>query len=149
MCLAVSAVGVVQVFGVQVGYLCGCTGQTTSLISCLEEVCHSNATPEINQASHQSAEVEQHGAESGSTERFPCENQHKHSEIRENLVVTTLRSLPAVPLVVLFDLPMAFQLPEIAMKVPEMVSGSVLSDPPEYGSPPMPLLVARTMVMMI
>ena len=145
MCLAVLAVGVMQVFGVQVGYLCGCTGQTTNLMACQEDVCHSHGDHDEND--HPATTV--HEMDDEHHENAPCEDHHKHIEIRENLLGTTFRTVSLLPVVVFFDLPMAFHVPEINLLPPEIVSGVAASKPPEYGSPPMPQLVAETIVIRV
>lgn len=146
ICLAVLAVGAVQVFGVQAGYLCGCTGQKSSQASCLTEVCHPQKGHEggCGTATSKSA-----SAKLGHDDNVPCGNDHKHSEVRESLVVTNFPSVSALPAVVLFDLPPAFQVPDYTMLVMASLPGMECPDPPEYGSPPMPLLVARTIVMRV
>ena len=145
MSLAVVAVGVMQVFGVQVGYLCGCTGQTTTLSACEEDVCHLH----VEHDGSDDGSVTGHELEGGHEEDGSSEDHHKHTEIRENLVVTTFRTVSLLPVVVFFDLPMTFHVPEISLLPPEIVAGIDVSRPPEYGNPPMPLMVAQTIVMRI
>lgn len=145
MSLAVVAVGVMHVFGVQVGYLCGCSGQTTTLTACEEDVCHLH----VDQDGSDDGSVTGHELEGAHEHGGSSENHHKHSEIRESLVVTTFQTVSLLPVVVFFDLPMTFLVPEISLLPPEIVAGVDVSRPPEYGSPSMPLLVAQTIVMRI
>ena len=145
MSLAVVAVGVMQVFGVQVGYLCGCTGQTTTLAACEDGVCHFHVAHEDGDGNS----VTRHEMEGAHEHDGSSENHHKHSEIRESLVVTTFRTVSLLPAVVFFDLPITFLVPEISFLPSEIVAGIDVSRPPEYGSPPMPVMVAQTIVMRI
>jgi hypothetical protein len=146
ICLTVLAVGAVQAFGVQTGYLCGCTGQKSTQESCRTEVCHP-------QKSHDDGcGTKSVGASLGKLgldQKVPCGNDHKHKKIQENLVVTSFPSTPVLPTVIFFDLPLAFQVPDYTMLVTSSLSGQKCPRPPEYGSPPMPLLVARTIVLLI
>lgn len=146
ICLAVLAVGAVQVFGVQAGYLCGCTGQKSSQVSCQTEMCHPQKDHEDGCGTATSKQV---SAKLGPDGKAPCGNDHKHSEVRESLVVTNFPLVSALPAMVLFDLPPAFQVPNYSVLVTASLTGRECYRPPEYGSPPMPLLVARTIVMLV
>lgn len=149
MGLAILAVAVVQVFGMRAGYVCGCTGQKSNEARCetASETasCHSDET---------GSEVGETGATkldcgSESSHGLPQNDKdHQHKEVRESLVVTSLPPVLAPPMAVFFDLPPAFQLPDFTTL---MASFSEVGrpEPPEYGSPPMPQMVARTIVMLV
>lgn len=149
MCLAVLAVAVVQVFGMRAGYVCGCTGQKSNAAECkpVSETasCHSDET-ESEMAENTAAQLDC-GSESGHGQTQD-EKDHQHKEVRESLVITGLPPVLASPMAVFFDLPPALQLPDFTAL---MASYSEIErpDPPEYGSPPMPQMVARVIVMMV
>jgi hypothetical protein len=68
--------------------------------------------------------------------------------VREPLVVTGMPPALALPAVVFFELSPAFRLPDPPLATVGCARGSGLA-PPGDGSPPMPLLVARTMVRLV
>ena len=149
MILAVLAVALVQVFGMRAGYVCGCTGQKSNVAECKPgsetASCHSDET-DSGGAETAAAQLDC-GSESG--HGLPQdEKDHQHKEIRETLVVTGLPPVLAPPMAIFFDLPPALQLPEFTAL---MASTSEIEreEPPEYGSPPMPQMVARTIVMLV
>ena len=149
MVLAVLAVALVQVFGMRAGYVCGCTGQKSNAAECktVSETasCHSDeAESEVTETAAAQLDC---GSESG--HGLPQDKKdHQHKEVRESLVVTGLPPVLAPPMAVFFDLPPALQLPDFTVL---MASYSEIErpEPPEYGSPPMPQMVARTIVMLV
>lgn len=149
MGFAILAVALVQIFGMRAGYVCGCTGQKSNMAECktVSETasCHSD---EAESAGPEAAAAQLDcGSDSGSGQP-QNQKDHKHKEVRESLVVTGLPPVLAPPMAVFFDLPLAFQLPDFTAL---MASYSEIErpDPPEYGSPPMPQMVARTIVMLV
>lgn len=149
MVLAVLAVALVQVFGMRTGYVCGCTGQKSNLAECkpVSETasCHSDETE--NEVAGSAAVELDCGSESG--HGLPQdEKDHQHKAVRESLVVTGLPSVLAPPMAIFFDLPPALQLPDFTVLMASY-SGIERPEPPEYGSPPMPQMVARTIVMLV
>ena len=149
MVLAVLAVALVQVFGMRAGYVCGCTGQKSNVAEC---------KPVSETASCHSEEAESEGTETAAAQ-LDCGSEsghglpqdkkdHQHKEVRESLVVTGLPPVLVPPMAVFFDLPPALQLPDFTVL---MASYSEIErpEPPEYGSPPMPQMVARTIVMLV
>lgn len=144
-CLAVLAVGAVQIFGVGLGYICGCTGEQTSLKNCAVEVCHPRTSHGDGCA--QDSEIASVDAEGKNA--VPSEHDHEHSEVRESLVLTSLPTAPSVPPLVLYELPEAFALPEATLLAQWASVKMECPAFPENGSPPMPLLVARTMVLLV
>ena len=145
MGLAVLAVALVQVFGMRAGYVCGCTGQKSTEAKCETVSCHPDeAGTEMAETKDAKSNC---GSESGKGQ--PQNDQdHQHKEVRENLVVAGLPAVLAPPMAVFFVLPPALQLPDFTAL---MASYSEIerSEPPEYGSPPMPQMVARVIVMMV
>jgi hypothetical protein len=151
MTLAVFAMALVQVFGVQAGFFCECTGAKSSAPICVAEECH----PE-----HDSSGVAQKtpllagcccSTEVGTSSRdqVPEDHpEHPHKEVREPLLITGLPQVLHPPVPVFFDLPPALQLPDF-MLLTACLPGKISPEPPEYGSPPMPEMVARTIVMLI
>ncbi len=149
MVLAVLAVALVQVFGMRAGYVCGCTGQKSNTAEC---------KPVSETASCHSDEAESEGTETAAAQ-LDCGSEsghglpqdkkdHQHKEVRESLVVAGLPAVLAPPMAVFFDLPPALQLPDFTAL---MASYSKVeqTEPPEYGSPPMPQMVARVIVMLV
>ena len=149
MVLAVLAVALVQVFGMRAGYVCECTGQKSNVAECktVSETasCHSDEAE--SEGTETAAAQLDCGSESG--HGLPQDKKdHQHKEVRESLVVTGLPPVLAPPMAVFFDLPPALQLPDFTVL---MASYSEIErpEPPEYGSPPMPQMVARTIVMLV
>lgn len=144
--LAVFAVGVMQAVGVQAGYLCGCTGQQAATADCLAAACHPTPAP-VDVCGHD------HGEGCGSHEHGsgqPSENQdHKHTEVRGSFVVTTFPPGVALPPVLCFVLPPAFELPELVMVVAAPEAVPLPLRPPDDTGPPMCLLVAETTVLLV
>jgi len=145
MGLAILAVALVQVFGMRAGYVCGCTGQKSMEAKCETVTCHPDeAATETAESAHAKSDC---GSESR-TELPQTEKNHQHTEVLENLMATGLPPALAPPLAIFFDLPPALQLPDFTAL---MASYSEIErpDPPEYGSPPMPQMVAQTIVMLV
>jgi len=144
-CLAVLAVGAVQIFGVGIGYICGCTGEQTSQKNCAVEVCHPRTSH--GDGCEQDSEIATTGTEG--KRHAPVEHDHEHSEVRESVVLTSLPAALSIPPLVLYDLPDAFALPGANLLAQWASVKTECPASPENGSPPMPLLVARTMVMLV
>ena len=139
--LAMLAVGAAQVLGVQAGYLCECTGQKSTVETCHAESCHPM------QAHDHEADLECTCDCSEENEQTPAD--HKHQQVHDALVVTGFPPLAQLPALVLSDLPSAFLVPDFAWLSTALWQEIECPDPPENGSPPMPLMVARTMVMVV
>jgi hypothetical protein len=139
--MAVFAMALVQVFGVQAGFFCECTGAKSSAPICVAEECH----PEHDSPGCcGSTEVG-----TSSSDQVPEEHQeHPHKEVREPLLITGLPPVLHPPVPIFFDLPPALQLPDFTV-LTACLPGKISPEPPEYGSPPMPQMVASTIVMMI
>ena len=141
ICLTVLSVAVLQVFGVQAGYLCGCTGKQSNLIQCEGGECHAGQCHGDEALPTEScANTDHHGGTPG---------QHRHSELRENLVTSGFPPIAALPAAVLVDILSGFEVPDFYMLVTSAALVMEPPEPPEYGSPPMPLLVAETIVMLV
>ncbi len=139
--LAVLSVGTLQVFGISKGYLCACTGEETVKSECETVVCH----PAVVHADGCGGDHDRDGGHSNHDSEPPTQDGHKHSEVRESLETTGATSVVQLPAVVYFILSPAFRLPDVN-SVNLTDAGPAL--PPD-GSPPTPLLVARTMVMLV
>lgn len=135
----VFSVGGFQVFGIMKGYFCDCTGATSVVVDCEAVVCHPAV---VHGDGCGGDEHEGHGERDSAP---PAHDGHKHSEVRETLEVTGLTSGVQVPAVACFVLSPAFHLPEMST----LISGNEIPALPPDGSPPTPLLVARTMVMRV
>jgi hypothetical protein len=143
--LAVVAVGMAQVVGVHAGYLCGCTGQRSAQAECEPMLCHPHQVDLNGCASALETEA---CSEHDTPEPAQNRHDHSHSEIRETLMVTGVPTALTLPPVVFVELPPVFRTWDA---VASLTSGGGVkrSQPPWDGSPPMPLLVARTMVMLV
>jgi hypothetical protein len=135
-CLAVLAVGVMQVFGVQAGYLCSCTGTVAEENSCHESHC---ACPEMAETQeHQEAE---HG------------QPHQHQELREATMLSSAPTGIALPPVVTMDLP-EIRSPRVPLATERSafrrLEEAEPKPPDRHGeSPPMAELVAKAIVRLI
>ena len=125
------------------GYLCACTGETSAQVDCEKIVCH----PEATHMDGCATDTEGCGdSEPGHGD--PARDGHEHNQVRDDLSVTGFPSPVALPALVMYVLPQAFQEAEFSVLViPER--GREGSGYPDDGSPPTPLLVARTMVMLV
>jgi len=141
--LAILAMGAAQVLGVQAGYLCGCTGQKSTVETCHADSCHPM------QAHEHEDDADSPCGCPEENEQTPTDHDHKHLQAHDTLLVTGFPPLAQLPAPVLFDLPPAFLVPEFAFLTTAVWREVECPDPPEYGSPPMPQLVARTMVMVV
>lgn len=145
--LAVLSVGTLQVFGIPAGYLCACTGANTVEEECETVVCHPD-DPHVDgcgtDLEHEGDSEEPHDSEPGA----PTPDGHKHKEVREALKVTGFPPTVSLPAVVMFVLPPAFPWADVSATVMPM-AGCDRPGFPRDGSPPTPLLVARTMVMLV
>lgn len=137
--LAVFSVGTLQIFGISKGYLCACTGEETVKADCETVVCH----PAVVHAD--GCGGDHHGGHAGHDAEPSEQEGHKHSEVRESLETTGATSVVQLPVVVYFVLSPIFQLPEVSSVAFTDAGPALLPD----GSPPTPLLVARTMVMLV
>lgn len=142
LCLAALAVGMVQVFGVQAGYLCGCTGKVSQISACETVVCHPSSDCISGADSKCASDLN-----SDSDQKYP--DKGEHSEVRTQLVVTQFSGAFVLPLLVLSDIPPAFHMPDFHAVVLDSLLVVERPEPPEYGSPPMPQLVAQTIVMLV
>ena len=130
MLLAVLAVALVQVFGMQAGYFCECTGEKTTVAVCETDCCH----PEDD---HATTDPDHHE-----------DQDHQHKEVRGSLILAGLPPVLNPPVAVFFDLPPALQLPDFTALMASFSEKGNL-EPPEYGSPPMPQMVARVIVLLV
>jgi len=144
ICFTILAVATVQVFGMRAGYVCGCTGKQSNVEHCEDGECH----PHIH---HEEASlVTEHGGEDDAEQHgLPGHQDHHHSELGESLVALGFPPVPALPPAVLVDVLPGFEFPDFLSLVALGVPLIERPDPPEYGSPPMPLLVAETIVMLV
>lgn len=142
--LAVFAVGTMQVCGVPVGYHCACTGEETAQVDCEKVVCHPDATHADGCATDIEEDAEAHD-DHESEPASSTDGGHKHNEVRASLEVTGSTTAVQLPAVVYVVLSPVFQLPEMST----MIAGASGPALPHDGSPPTPLLVARTMVMLV
>lgn len=142
LCLAALAVGMVQIFGIQVGYLCGCTGQVSAIVACEAAVCHPTSDCER-------AVTENCADTSDSDSGQECPDKGDHAEVRAPLIVTQFNGAFVLPLLVLSDVPPALHLPDFDATVLASLLVIEKTEPPEHGSPPMPQLVAQTIVMLV
>jgi hypothetical protein len=158
MALAVLAVAVVQFFGMSAGFLCACTGEVSAEPVCVTETCHPDkacGTDTAGKASAdcgggQSANADDGSGKASEPVPAPCDGgpDHKHSEIRKALILAGVPPVLASPPVVFFDLIPSFQLPDLtALNAP--LEEQECPAPPEYGSPPAPEMVARTIVLLV
>ena len=143
ICLTVLSVAVVQVFGVRAGYFCGCTGQQSNVMQCEGGECHTVQNQIVEALPTEMC------TDTDRPAGMPGENHHQHSELREHLVTSGFPPLAALPPAVLVDVLPGFEVPDFSMLVTSAAPVVERPDPPEYGSPPMPLLVAETIVMLI
>ena len=143
ICLTVLSVAVVQVFGVQAGYLCGCTGQQSSVMQCEGGECHDGPCHGDGSLQNEAA------ADTGHSGEAPGDHHHRHSELREHLVTSGFPPIAALPPAVLVDVLPGFEVPDFYMLVLAEAPIVERPEPPEYGSPPMPQLVAETIVMLV
>ena len=130
MLLAVLAVALVQVFGMLAGYFCECTGEKTTVAVCETDCCH----PEDD---HATTDPDHHE-----------DQDHQHKEVRGSLILAGLPPVLNPPVAVFFDLPPALQLPDFTALMASFSEKGNL-EPPEYGSPPMPQMVARVIVLLV
>lgn len=139
-CLAAMAMGTVQLFGVQAGYFCGCTGQQNVQPKCEPEACH----PQNQKIGEDSAQSD---CALVGNDQSPID--HDHKEIRDDLDVTSFTPVQSLPALVLYFVPPAFQMPDCTMLSLVCAPAQERPEIPEYGNPPMPQLVARTIVMLV
>ncbi len=134
--LAAFAVGASQLFGIQSGWLCGCTGEPSPEAYCEPGVCH----PVQTCCQENCGDHDQHS-------QAPAPEPHEHTLLTDALDLVT----PPVwssPVVVWFVLPPAFQWDPLPLReLPQ--PGRETRKPPGEGNPAMPVLVARTMVMLV
>jgi len=140
--LTVLSVGAMQVWGVPAGYRCPCTGDRLVQAECGTAVCHPDDTHADGCRGDLHDGPETQG---GGDSKSPARDGHPHSEVRESPEMTG--SFPAVslPAVMFVELSPAFQGPDPRV----MVAGDEGPELPPDGSAPTPLLVARTMVMLV
>jgi hypothetical protein len=143
ICITAFALALVQVFGVQAGYLCGCTGQQSNAGQCETGDCHPGDCHE--EAATKSAT----GDNCGQHDDTPGDHHHRHSELRGQFVVSGFPPVATLPPAVLVDVCPGFEVPDFYMLVTSAAPVVERTEPPEYGGPPMPLLVAETIVMLV
>ncbi len=151
MTLAVFAMALMQIFGIQAGFFCECTGAKSAESTCVAEECHPEHDSSGLVEKKAALLVCCGSAEAGTspTDQAPEDQpQHPHKEIREPLLITGLPPVLHPPVPIFFDLPPALQLPDFAV-LTVCLPGKISPEPPEYGSPPMPQMVAQTIVMLI
>ena len=141
--LAMLAMGTAQVLGVQAGYLCGCTGQKSTVETCHADTCHPMQDHE-----HE-ADADSPCGCPEENEPSPADHDHKHQQAHDTLLVTGFPPLSQLPAPVLLDSLSAYLVPEFAFLTTALWQAIECPDPPEHGCPPMPQLVARTMVMLV
>lgn len=143
-CLAVMAVAAVQLFGAPAGYVCSGTGQRSIAVECEPVVCHPQQQNDAGGCSSESGSPcrGNHGTES------PAHDDHTHSVVLEGLKANVFQSVTALPAANFFVLPPSFQPLELEALLVSSVEEEK-PEVPEYGTPPMPQLVARTIVMLV
>lgn len=140
VCLALLAVGVSQIFGIGAGYFCSCTGTVTATTHCQPDACH----PPEDDGCHgclPDRRSDEGGEPAG-------DDSHRHHEVRDPLTVAGSPPSVAAPAVVLYILPPPLQLPASDLRG-EGFSVCGGPDPPGPPQLPLPVIVARTMVMLI
>ncbi len=145
ICLTVIAVGLGQVVGLRAGFLCGCTGERVEKADCAASECHSHDAHECRFGGN----VATSAGESQQTPLQGGHDDHKHTELRKSLVVTSFPPALSLPPPALFDLPVTYEMPDFSEMLALQCPCIGLLEPPEYGSPPMSQLVAQTIVMLV
>lgn len=151
MTLAVFAMALVQVFGLQSGFFCECTGAKSSSPICVAEECHpgQDSPGLVKNALSLTGCCGSMEVGTSSSGQTPEEHEeHPHKEVREPLIMTGLPPALHPPVPIFFDLPPALQWPDFTLPT-AYLPGKISPEPPEYGSPPMPQMVAGTIVMLI
>lgn len=147
-CLVMVAVGLSHLLGVSRGFWCECTPvpRMVSAVACVASECHphhdhdggggEDGGPGVSPDDHHHAP--------------PCDHGHEHREVREFLRTTAVAAAITLPAPVVHDLPasMLLMMQRSEMRFTVVRPGS-RSGWPSDGSPPMPVWVARTMVMVV
>lgn len=146
--IALLAVMCAQVFGVQAGFFCDCSGipvgEAACEASCHPDLSHQHGCSGEMTSTHSDSQQAAPGAPDA-----PCGHQHRHRELRENLELIMAPLAAAVSSCGPAAFLPTFALPELPLHRADPVLPPGTGDPPETGSPPMPLLVARTIVMLV
>ena len=139
------AVGMVQLQGVSRGFWCLCAPEPVRVDGpdCLVSQCH---TADHTPSSAADGCADGHGHDP----HAPCDQDHQHREVREALRTTAVAASVPVPAPMEHDLPpsliVSTGLRLIAMAAPAREAWPGRS---RGGGPPTPVLVARTMVMLV
>ena len=147
ICFAVLAVGVGQIVGVREGFLFGCTGERVEKADCETAQCHSEQPQGYVPVASNAKSLSFHGEGKGAPDHDGQE--HKHSELRKAQIVTGFPPVLSLTPLLLFDVPALFEMTGLRELALELSSVTGRMEPPEYGNPPMPQLVAQTIVMLI
>ena len=134
LCLALTALGFQQVWGVPGGYLCGCTGELSHASECSDAICHPTEAP------HHCAAVRSEAPGESS--------HHRHLELRESLIMRNISSASSLPPVVWRAVPSPFPSSIKPLKH-SPVRVSVPRDFQARGSPSTDIAVERSVVRLI
>ena len=137
--LAVLAVGVVQLFGTPLGYLCGCTGDWSQDAVCEPVACHPVATTEQGTCGSPCAD---------NPASSDCP-QHEHNEVRGTLPMTAAVSLPSLPSPVFLEIPDLLQPPIQEVAASDQAEKVECPRSADDRSPPTAIVATRTTVMLV
>lgn len=144
-----SAVGVAQLLGVSRGFLCDCSEvpKLAATAACHASECHPHHDHKDGCADEPAVAPTQDG-EAVDSCGHGHGHEHEHQEVRDVLKVTSASSSLSVPVPVFYDLPPSLQV-AASIVVSSPAARRCRPGRPEDGSPPAPLLVARTVVMRV
>lgn len=147
-----SAMGLAQLLGVSRGFLCDCSDvpKLAAMAACHASECHPHHDHKDGCTDELAAGPARTGEATGEL-ADPCGHghEHEHLEVRDALKVTSGSSSLSVPVPVFYDLPPSLQVAASMLPVSGSLSRRARPGRPEDGSPPVPLMVARTMVMRV
>jgi hypothetical protein len=144
--LVIAALGMAQLLGVSRGFWCECApvAKLVEAAACVPSQCHPHLDHSDGCHDESAGLAAEHDHGSG-----PWEHDHRHQEVRELLKSTAIASVTAVPPPVAYDLPPSMLVERhwdfSVVQCERDTRPAWVSD----GSPPMPVLVARTMVMLV
>jgi hypothetical protein len=145
-----TAVGLTQLLGVSRGFWCVCAPvpKLVQAAACEASQCH----PHLDHQDRGGVDAGPSDSSEGLDHDHPTpsDHDHEHREVRESLRTTAVATSTPVPAPVVQDLPpsllLLMQWREMKFTVLQLEARSGwVSD----GSPPTPVMVARTMVMLV
>ena len=150
-CLLMMAMGWAQLLGVGRGYWCECTEvpKRVAGANCAADVCHplsGHAHSDHGSPLPAACDSVDGDAHSGCPD---APDHPRHQEAREPLVSTAAGTVISLPMPLIFDLPPTVVGSWFSEMVVSMRGRGRLGDWLHDGNPPMPVLVARTMVMRV